>query len=377
MPLWPIQLSVLESLRVFRYNLLTMIRRQRVPAIALTILAIAWILPSIRLRAAPDQIPSRLSDEEFWAMIGEASEPNGSFRSDNLLSNELQFQFVIGDLTRTAKPGRAYLGVGPEQNFTYIAALKPSIAFIVDIRRGNLDLHLLYKALFELAADRAEFVSLLFSRPRPAGLGPASSPGEIFKAYAAAQTSERLYIETLARVRDRLFTGHRLEIPDDDLQGIEFVLHTFFLYGIDIKYSPFGLGGGTVQPTYAALMAATDERGQALGFLATEDRFLFVKDLQARNLIVPIVGNFAGSKAISRVGAYLKQKGALVSAFYVSNVEEYLRRDGLWREFCANVSALPADETSRFIRSIRAASGDPLDGLRSELGPMSEISGCR
>ena len=132
-----------------------------------------------------------------------------------------------------------------------------------------------------------------------------------------------------------------------------------------------------MQPTYAALMAATDERGETLGFLGTEDRFAFVKGLQSRNLIVPVVGNFAGPKAINGVAAYLKQKDTTVAAFYLSNVEEYLRRDGLWQDFCANVSALPRDATSTFIRSVRAASGDPVDGMLSELGPMSEITNCR
>ena len=72
--------------------------------------------------------------------------------------------------TKTARPARVYLGVGPEQNFTYIAALKPAMVFIVDVRRGNLQLHLMYKALFELSADRADFVARLFSKERPAGL---------------------------------------------------------------------------------------------------------------------------------------------------------------------------------------------------------------
>ena len=353
-----------------------MIRRRGVSLLALTLVALCWSRPALDLRAA-DAIPSRLSDGEFWTLIDDVSEPNGSFRSDNLLSNELRFQYVMGALTTTAKPGRAYLGVGPEQNFTYIAALKPSIAFIVDIRRGNLDLHLLYKALFELADTRDEFVSLLFSKPRSPGLNAKSTARDIFDAYAAVATSERLYTETMARVRDRLFTTHRFELSDDDLRGIEYVFRAFFMFGADIQYSPFGLTGGTVQPTYAALMAATDERGQALGFLAAEDRFSFVKNLETRNLIVPIVGNFAGPKSIGGVGRYLKQRGAVVSAFYLSNVEEYLRRDGLWQDFCANVSALPVDATSTFIRSVRAASGDPMDGLRTELGPMSEISNCR
>ena len=79
----------------------------------------------------------------------------------------------LDDLVARTKPGGVYLGVGPEQNYTYMVAVRPRLAIIFDIRRGNLDLQLMYKALFELAKDRAEFISLLFSKPRPAGLGPA------------------------------------------------------------------------------------------------------------------------------------------------------------------------------------------------------------
>src|SRR6185436_16358848 len=70
-------------------------------------------------------IPDRLSDDQFWKISSESSEPDGTFRSDNLLSNEIYFQYVIPDLMKTAKSERIYMGVGPEQNFTYIAALKP------------------------------------------------------------------------------------------------------------------------------------------------------------------------------------------------------------------------------------------------------------
>ena len=107
---------------------------------------------------------------EFWKLIDEFSEPNGNFRSDNLLSNEIWFQTIIPELVTLVKPGAVYLGVGPEQNFSYIAALKPRVVFIVDIRRGNLHTQLMYKALFELARDRADFVSMLFARKRPEGL---------------------------------------------------------------------------------------------------------------------------------------------------------------------------------------------------------------
>jgi hypothetical protein len=355
-----------------------MLNRRRWLLGALVLVAFAsGACVQVGIGAAEERLPASLSDREFWKLVEGFSEPDGTFRSDNLLSNELQFQYVIPELTRMAKSGRAYLGVGPEQNFTYIAALRPAIAFIVDIRRGNLDLQLLYKALFDLSPDRVEFVSILFSKPRPPGLNARSTASDIFDAYSTVATSERLYTENMAAVRNQLFTNHRFELSDDDLRGIEYVYRAFFMFGPSIQYSPFGLTGGTVQPTYAALMAATDESGRARGFLSTEEGFAFVKTLESRNLIVPVIGNFAGSKAIRTVGTYLKQRGATVSAFYLSNVEEYLRRDGIWQDFCANVSQLPLDGTSTFIRSVRSPSGDPSDGLRSELGSMSAIGNCR
>ena len=105
---------------------------------------------------AADSLPGKLTDQEFWKLVNDLSEPNGFFRSDNLLSNESTFQYVVPDLMRVARPGRVYLGVGPEQNFTYIAATRPAMVFIVDIRRGNLELQLMYKALFELSHRMAE-----------------------------------------------------------------------------------------------------------------------------------------------------------------------------------------------------------------------------
>ena len=332
---------------------------------------------TVFLTAVADTLPNRLGDREFWRLVEDLSEPNGSFRSDNLLSNELQFQYVIPELTRLAQPGRVYLGVGPEQNFTYLAALKPAIVFIIDIRRGNLDLQLLYKALFELSPDRAQFVSLLFSKPRPAGLSAKSSAADIFAAYATVESNERLYVENISSIRNQLLTRHGFGLSEDDLRGIEYVYHAFATFGPDIKYSPIGLGAGTIQPTYAALMAATDQGGQARGFLSTEEAFAFLKGLQSRNLVVPVVGDFAGAKAVRAVGGYLKRRGAFVSAFYLSNVEEYLRQNGVWLDFCANVSELPRDATSTFIRSTRSGSSDPAEALRSEIGGMAAISNCR
>ncbi len=261
-------------------------------------------------------------------------------------------------------------------NFTSIPAVRPAVAFIVDIRRGNLDLHLVYKALFEQSADRADFVSRLFSRPRPQGLGPQSTAAEIFAAFETAPPSQELYDQNLRGLLAHLSTKHGFALSSGDREGIEFVYKSWFTAGPDIHYElnmgGFGRGGRGGPggfPTYADLMTATDDNGRNRSYLATEDAFRLIKDLETRDLIVPVVGNFGGPKALRAVAGYLKQKEMVVSAFYVSNVEQYLRQDGIWTNFCANAATLPVDENSVFIRSARGGFAGDLVGRRGGGGP--------
>jgi hypothetical protein len=97
-------------------------------------------------------------------------------------------------------------------------------------------------------------------------------------------------------------------------------------------------------------MASRDGAGQERTYLASDENFTRVKTLQMANLIVPVVGDFAGAKALSTIGGFVKDRNAVVSAFYVSNVEQYLQGNGVWPKFCANVAAMPLDSTSIFIR---------------------------
>lgn len=353
-------------------------RRAILAAGLLIVLGVGGLSAAARAPLASGSLPAKLSDQEFWKLVVDFSESDGFFRSDNLLSNESGFQEVIPELLSTSKPGRVYLGVGPEQNFTYIAATRPSMVFIVDIRRGNLDLQLMYKALFELSVDRADFVSRLFARKRPDGLTATSTVNEIFDAFLNAESSDALYKEHLATIQQHLVATHGFALSRQDLEGIEYVYRAFYSFGPRLRYSSTGPAGTPYQPTYAALMTATDVKGQARGYLASEDTFQFIRDLERRNLIVPLVGNFGGPKAIRAVGQYLKERDATVSAFYLSNVEQYLRMDGIWRDFCSNVTALPLDETSTFIRSVRRTTDRPMFGLSNELANMIyEVRGCQ
>jgi len=300
--------------------------------------------------------PSKLSDNEFWKLVSDFSEANGYFRSDNFVSNETTYQWVIPDLLRTTKPGGVYLGVGPDQNFTYLVALKPKIAFIFDIRRQNMLTHLMYKALIEQSSDRADFLARLFARPRPAGLDTSSTADALFGAYQAVARDTILARKHLASMRDRLTKQHGFTLSDDDLSTIAYVYAAFVEGGPDLTYN-FAQGrigyGRTGMPSYAQLQIEADSAGVRRSYMATETNFRALKELEVNNLVIPVVGDFAGPKAIRAVSGYLKERHATVTAFYLSNVEQYLfNQEDDWRKFFGNVGALPLDSTSTFIRSV-------------------------
>lgn len=334
-------------------------------AALLIVCCLAW-LPQPSGIAAAD-LPAALDDAEFWRLSTSLSEPGGTFHSDNFVSNEGQFQTVIPELLTRARSGGVYVGVGPEQNFTYIAAVRPRVAFIIDIRRGNLHEHLLYKALFEMSPTRVEFLARLFSREVPSSLAASASIEDIFSALDAQPATEARYRRTLDAVIARLTRTHRFALTPDDEAGIAYVFRTaFFADGPDLNYRLTGQQRGSIRsavPTYAELMTADDGRGVQWSYVSTDERFVFLRELQTRNLVVPVVGDFAGPTALRGVGQYARDHGATVSTFYVSNVEQYLRQDGKLEAFCLNVASMPIDDRSTFIRSSRSGRSGRQAGL--------------
>src|SRR3569832_1891959 len=172
-----------------------------------------------RVSAAPRSlgpIPTRLADSTFWRLMTEYSEPWGTFRSENFVSNEKSLQWVIPELVRRAPTGGVYMGVAPDQNFTYITALQPSIAFIVDIRHQNAMQHLMYKALIETSKDRAEFLAKLFARAPLTGVDTTSSAPQLFEALAKQPADSGRYRTTLRAIAARLTDVHRFALSDSE-----------------------------------------------------------------------------------------------------------------------------------------------------------------
>jgi hypothetical protein len=326
-------------------------RRQPLVVAIICVCLCAAALLGIRAQVVPDTLPSELGDKEFWSLVTESSEPDGFFRSDNLVSNERTYQEVIPELKKHALANGVYLGVGPDQNFTYIASLKPRMAFIVDIRRGNLLQQLFYKALVEMSNDRAEFLERLFSRERPYGITPLWTAGDLLDAYSEVDASQELYQKNLADIHKWLTEHHGFTLTTDDVRGVDYVASAFFAEGPDLRYSFPSPRLSPVFPTYADLQMADDGHGVNYGYLASEDNFRVLRDFERRNLLVPVIGDFAGEKALRAVGKYIAAHGGTVNYFYTSNVEQYLFQNDAYRRYYGNVGTLPLAAQSTFIRS--------------------------
>lgn len=291
-------------------------------------------------------------DSAFARLVERLSEPDGYFDTDNLISNERSYLHVLGGMREQGVQGGAYLGVGPDQNFAYIAQVRPEIAFIIDIRRDNLLQHLFFKALFNAARNRLEYVCLLFGKPVPPDVAAWSDgPIEQLLAYIDETPGwEGHRTEALALVQDEVRRSG-LALSDEDLAAIDRI-HTQFIHaGLDLKFTSHNRPPRYYYPSYRDLLLETDLTGRQGAYLAREEDFQFIKAMQHQDLIVPVVGDLAGGHALAAIGAYLAERGMTVSAFYTSNVEFYLMRRRRFARFVENVRHLPLDTQSVIIRS--------------------------
>jgi hypothetical protein len=229
------------------------------------------------------------------------------------------------------------------------------VAYIIDIRRDNLLLHLLFKAIFAAARTRAEYLSLLTGRAPPSGM--TNAPIDDLVKHVDQTPPGRETVEALRARLDRAIAGFGVPLSRSDVATIDRFHRAFVADGLDLVFESHGRpqrarAFGSPYPTFRELLLAADARGRKGNYLAAEEDFQFIKALQANDAIIPVVGDVAGPSALKAIGAVLAERRQRVSAFYISNVEFYLYRDGRFGRFVENLSRLPHDNRSVMIRSV-------------------------
>lgn len=307
--------------------------------------------PASRSRPLAAQEP--LTHDQLVGLVERISEPGGYFDTDNLISNETGYLKVIDALVRSGPSGGAYVGVGPDQNYSYIAAVHPDIAFITDVRRDNLLHHLLLKALVERAETRVEFLCGLHGvRPPP---DPAAwRTRDVDEVVAFVDGAERLgsaELEALQRELERAIDAIGLGLSADDHATIRRFHRAFVDAGPSLRFTTFGRPPRPYYPTYRQLVLETDVDGHQASWLASADAYDVVRRLHLANRIVPVVGDMTGPRALRAMGDAMREMGVELTAFYASNVEFYLWQSRTFDRWIANLASMPAADGALVIRS--------------------------
>src|SRR5436309_543768 len=324
--------------------------RPRSLLVSILVLTLFWIPPEV---GVAKHSSDRISDQELPRLIQRLSEEPGFFNSDNLITNESSYLQVLGRLRDLRVRDGVYLGLGPEQNFTYITKTRPSLAIILDIRRQNLLFHWLFKSLFEISRSRSEYISCLFCKPLPSKmtLSKKSNVEELLTFFERIPPDQNLFQRNLTQIESHIRRQHRFPLSSSDMKVIRDIYQEFFDNQFEIRFRSYGRPMYHFYPSFKEISLEKDLEGNWGNYLNSEEDFLFLKRLQTRNLILPIVGDFAGPKALRAIGDYLREIGETVSVFYVSNVEFYLLQNGVFSQYGENVKRLPTTEKSLFIRA--------------------------
>jgi hypothetical protein len=305
-------------------------------------------------RGRSEGVAGQTAQAPFASLVEQLSEPNGEFDTDNLISNEQSYLHVMPALEQAGISGGVYIGVGPDQNFSYIARIRPAEAFIVDIRRDNLLLHLLFKAIFASTKNRVEYLGVLTGRPAP-DRAETWRDATIEKIVAYYDEAKPVSAAASAETTERLHAAIRksgVPLSAKDLATIDRFHATFMQSGLSLQFTSTGRPAREYYPTYRDLLLESDRRGRKLCYLASEDDFQFVRGLEARDAVIPVVGDLSGPHAVAAVGQLMAQRGERLAAFYVSNVENYLFRNGAYTRYIDNLKRLPHSDRSVIIRSI-------------------------
>jgi hypothetical protein len=342
------------------------VRARTVPAALLLLLAVHAGCASEGTAQAPGT---------FAARIAALSERGGYFDTDNLISNERSYLQVLPDLRNAGIRGGAYIGVGPDTNFSYIAEVRPAMAFIIDVRRDNLLLHLLFKSLFAISESRIEYLAYLLGRPAPPAIdGWRAAPIDRIAAYLDRAAPSAASLAASRRRIERELEKTGVPLSAEDLATIAGFHQRFMDAGLELRFNSTGRPPQFHYPTYRDLLLETDSRGQQGNYLASEAGFQFVRSLQVRDLVIPVVGDLGGPSAMAAIGRLLAERGERLTAFYASNVEFYLYGQGTFPRFVANLRQIPHTNNSVLIRSVfgRYSSGWR-DGSSSQLHPIDDL----
>jgi hypothetical protein len=303
-------------------------------------------------QAAPLPRGAQAAESTFAATFTRLSEPAGFFDTDNLISNEASYLHVIPRMRALGVRGGVYIGVGPDQNYSYMAAIRPRIAYLMDVRRDNALQHLMFKALFARSRNRMEYLCRWLGRPVPPNVAAWDDrPIGAVVAWLDRNPADSGFADAERKAVVAAASAFGIPLSAADRETIARFHGEFIRSGLDLRFTSFSRAPRASYPTLRQLILERDGGGTQASYLSEESDWRFIKSMHARDAIIPLVGNLAGTRAFPALAEELRRRGERVSALYTSNVEYYLWREGSFPVFAATVVRLPYADRSVIIRS--------------------------
>jgi len=331
------------------------IKNTGIPSYLLIVLIIAAIILPVSLSTA--QTAPKISNEDFKRMLRDISEYGGYFPSDNWVSNETTYLNVLGTLKENEIKGGVYIGVSADQNFTYINAIKPELVFIVDIRNQNRMQHLFYKSAFELSETRAGFFSLIFSKnlDPDINLNKDGNIAEIVDYFYGARSGRKLLEENKKKIVNHLNSKYGIEVLGRDNSDLMYVMQSLYTYNMGITYNG---PQRSWYPTMGQLLQMVSLDGNYQSIFNSNEDYRYIRNMHLQNKILPVTGDFGGRGALQMIADFLKEHKLTVSAYYTSNVEQYLLQStASWGGWINNVKNLPITDKTVIIRWLHDGRG--------------------
>lgn len=290
----------------------------------------------------PEQA-QRLEAFRRWFSL---STPGEKFISDNVVSNETCLPQTAAALSRLR--GGVYFGVGPEQNFDLIAWSHPRLAFIVDLRRDNALLHLLYKALFESSGSRLEFLSSLLGRPTVSSQSRTEAGADAVIGLAERAAPDREWFESQHRKLAERIRGYGLGLSAKDFERIHHFHRLFFERQLELHFE-MHTPNARNYPALRELLTSRSDEGIGT-FLDTEAAFHDVRVMQREHRIIPVVGDVGAEQPLGALAHELSDRQLELSVYYISNVEQYLIGTPSFSGWLRNLALLTQGDQSVILR---------------------------
>lgn len=302
--------------------------------------------------------PDLLEREAFVELIRRLSDPpSGPASADNLMTNEDSIASVMDQAGREVPRDTVYLGVGPDQNFSLIAATRPDSAFILDFRKKNQLLHFLHRALLHVSNDQVEYLAHFWARSFiKCATAPINanrreiSAGELICGFKNTDFQKQLFENAQAKVSEQIRLLNY--VSADELTEIRRIHARLAGAGLQARFLALKM-----YPQMQSLVQALTRSGKPGHWLGSDQHFQTIRELQTKNRIIPIVADWADSpkntqsSAFQRLSDWLISNQKQVGCIYISDVEFFLMRTSIFDKYIENLGQLPIHEEARIIRT--------------------------